>query len=112
MRVWISRETLRCPDLLARRGDQLVCMRDVFMFIFIHSVVELVGSFNIDICGLMVSLFVCVDVGPHPPPGHRRWVVTIAPAVVPTGSSRRQWREMDGVLLYLEWLATRVSDDG
>ena len=44
MRVWISRETLRCPDLLAKRGDQLVCMHDVFMFIFIHSVFELVGS--------------------------------------------------------------------
>ena len=44
MRVWIYRETLRCPDLLARHGDQLVCMRDVFMFIFIHSVVKMVDS--------------------------------------------------------------------
>ena len=70
MQVWISREALRCLDLLARCGDQLVCMHDVFMFIFIHSVVELVGSLHIDLCGLMVSLFVYVDIGPHPPHRH------------------------------------------
>ena len=64
-------------------------MRDVFMFIFIHSVVELVGIFHIDLCGLMVSLFVYADVGPRPPLGHRRWVVTIATAAVPVGSSCR-----------------------
>ena len=69
MWVWTTRETLRCPNLLARRGDQLVCIRDVFMFIFIHSVVELVGILYIDICGLMVSLFVYVDIGPRSLPG-------------------------------------------
>ena len=62
-------------------------MRDVFMFIFIHSVVELVGILHIDICGLMVSLFVCADVGPRLLPGHWRWVITIAPVVIPARSS-------------------------
>ena len=89
MWVWISKETLRCLDLLARRGDQLVCICDVFMFIFIHSVVELVGSLHIDLCGLMVSLFVYADVAPRPPPRHRRRVVTIAPVAVLAGSSHR-----------------------
>ena len=70
MWVWISKETLRCLDLLARRGDQLVCMRDFFMFIFIHSVVELVDSLYVDICGQMVSFFLYADIGPLPPPGH------------------------------------------
>ena len=32
------------PRPPARHGDQLVYMCDVFMFIFIHSVVELVDS--------------------------------------------------------------------
>ena len=66
----------------------------------------------IDVCGLMVSLFVYADIGPHPPLGNQRRVVTIAPAVVPAGSSHRKRWEMDGVLLYLEQLATGVSDDG
>ena len=64
-------------------------MCDVFMFISIHSVVELVGSLHIDICGPMVSLFVCVDVVPYSPPWHQRWVVIVAPAAVPIGSSCR-----------------------
>ena len=51
MRVWIYRETLRCPNLLVRIGYQLVCMCDVFMFIFLHSVVELVDS----------CMLICVD---------------------------------------------------
>ena len=63
-------------------------------------------------CGMMVSLFVCADIGPHPSLGHKRRVVTIAPTAVPAGSSRRIRREMDGVLPYLERLATGVSDDG
>ena len=63
-------------------------------------------------CGLMVSLFVCADIGPRPPPGHRRRVVTIAPSEVPAGSSYKRWWDMDGVLPYLEWLSTGVSDDG
>ena len=87
MQVWISRENLRCPGLLVRSGDQLVCMLDVFMFIFMHSIVELVSGFHIDICGLMLSLFVRADVGPLPPPGHQRRVVTAPPAVVSAGSS-------------------------
>ena len=70
MRVWISREILRCLDLLARLGDQLVCMLDIFMFIFVHSIVELVSDFHIDVHGLMVSLLMCADVGPIPPPRH------------------------------------------
>ena len=90
MLVWISRETLRCPDLLARCGDQLVCMRDVFMFIFMHSIVELVSDFHIDVCGLMVSFLVCADVGPRFPSGHRRRVVTVPPAAAPSRSSCRQ----------------------
>ena len=102
MRVWIFRGALRGPDLLARSGDQMVCMRDFFMFIFIHSVVELVGSLNVDICGLMVSLFVCADVGPLPPPGHRRQVVTVPLAIVPTRSYHRRQRDMDGLVPYME----------
>ena len=66
----------------------------------------------IDVCGLMVSLFVYVDIGPHPPPRNQRLVVTIAPAVVPAGSSCRRWQEMDGVFPYLEQIATGFSDDG
>ena len=68
-------------------------MLDVFMFIFVDSIVELVSDFHIDVCGLMVSLLVCVDVGPRPPLGHRRWVVTVPPAATseaaPSGSSRK-----------------------
>ena len=90
MWVWIFKETLRCPVLLARHGDQLVYMYDVFMFIFMHSIVELVSGLHIDICGLMVSLFVCADVGPCSPPGHRRLVVTVPPAAIPVGSSHRR----------------------
>ena len=60
------------PDLQSQRwGPASVCMRDVFMFIFMHSIVEMVSGFHIDICGLMVSLLVCVDVGPRPPPRHQ-----------------------------------------
>ena len=66
----------------------------------------------IDEHGIMVSLFVYTDIGPRPLPGHQRRVVSIAPAAVPTGSSHRRRWEMDGVLLYLERLATGVSDDG
>ena len=51
MRVWTTRETLRCPDLPSRCGGQLVCMHDVFMLIFIHIVVELVDS----------CMLICVD---------------------------------------------------
>ena len=59
-----------------------------------------------------MSLFVYADIGPRPPPGHRRRVVTIAPVEVPTGNPHRRQQEMDGMLLHLEWLATRISDDG
>ena len=93
MRVWISREILRCPDLLVRVGDQLVCMLDVFMFIFMHSILDLVSGFNIDICGLMVSFLVCVDVSPNLPPGHWSRVVTVPPAtasaMAPSESSQK-----------------------
>ena len=90
MWVWVSGETLRCPHLLVKRGDQLVCMLDVFMFIFMHSIVEMISYFHIDVCGLMVSLLVCADVFPRPLPGHQRRVVTIPPMAVPAGSSHRR----------------------
>ena len=64
-------------------------MLDVFMFIFLHSIVELVSDFHIDVCGLMVSLLVCADVGPHPPLGHWRQVVTIPPAAASSENPRR-----------------------
>ena len=35
------------PELLAKHGDQLVCMCDVFVFIFIHSVADLVDTYMI-----------------------------------------------------------------
>ena len=116
MRVWTSREIQRCPDLLVRLGDQLACMLDVFMFIFVHSIVELVSDFHVDVCGLMVSLIVCVDVGPYPPPGHQRWVVTMPPvaasAVAPSGNPRRRQRDMDWMVPYMEEMDTGVSDVG
>ena len=91
-------------------------MLDVFMFIFMHSIVELVSGFHIDVCGLMVSFLVCVDVGPFPPLGHQRRVVTVPPAAAsaaaPSGSSRRWQRDMDGLVPYLDELATGVSDVG
>ena len=59
----------RCPELLVRHGDHLVCMCDVFMFIFIHSVVELVDYYMYI---LMVSLFLYVDIGHRPLPGYHR----------------------------------------
>ena len=83
-------------------------MCDVFVFIFIHSVVELLNDYMYI---LMVSLFVYVDVGPHPPPGYQRQVVAIAEAAVPTGNPRRRWREVDEFLLYLEWLVDGIFDD-
>ena len=77
-----------------------------------HSIVELVSGLHIDICGLMVSLFVCADVCPCPLPGHQRQVVTVPPTAIPTGSSHRRQQDMDGLVLYMEELATGVSDDG
>ena len=86
------------------------------MFIFMHSIVDLVSDFHIDVCGLMVSLLVCSYVGPRSPPGHRRQVVTVPPAIAsaaaPSGSSRRcQW-DMDGLVPYMEEVAIGVSDVG
>ena len=79
---------------MVRLGDKLVCMLDVCMFIFVHSIVELVSDFHLDVCGLMVSLFVCADVGPRLPPGHWRRVVTAPPAeasaAAPSGNPRRR----------------------
>ena len=89
-------------------------MLDIFMFMFVHSIIELVSDFHIDVCGLMVSLLVCADVGPRLPPGHRRRVVIVPPsatsAVAPSGSSRRWQRDMDGLVPYMEEVATRVLD--
>ena len=39
MQVWTLMGTLRCLDLQAKHGDQLVYICDVFVFIFIHRVV-------------------------------------------------------------------------
>ena len=61
-------------------------MCDVFMFIFIHSVVELVDDY---MYRLMVSLFVYADVGPCLPLGYQRQVVAIVEVAVPKGNPRR-----------------------
>ena len=87
MGIWTIMGTLRCPELPAKHGDQLVCMCDVFMFIFIHIVVELVDNY---MYRLMVSLFVYVDVGPFPPLGYQRQVVAIVEVVVPKGKPHRR----------------------
>ena len=87
MWVWTIVGTLRCPELLVMDGDQLVCMCDVFVFIFIHIVVELVDDY---MYRLMVSLFVYADVGPCLPPGYQRQVVAIAEATVTTGNPYRR----------------------
>ena len=87
MWVWIIVGILRCLELLVRHGDQMVCMCDVFMFIFIHSVVELVDDY---MYRMMVSLFVYANVGPCSSPGYQRQVVSIAEAVVPTGNPCRR----------------------
>ena len=50
-------------------------MLDIFMFIFVHSIVELVSDFHIDVHGMMVPFLVCADVGPRLPPRHWRKVV-------------------------------------
>ena len=63
-----------------------------------HSIVELVSDFHIYICGLMVSLLVCADVGPRPPLGHRRRIVIVPLAAAPSGSSYRRQRDMDGLV--------------
>ena len=34
------------------------------------------------------------------------------PAAVPAGNPHKRRQEMDGLLPHLEWLATRISDDG
>ena len=77
-----------------------------------HSIVELVSDFHIDVCVLMVSLLVCADVGPRPLPRHHRRVVTTPSVTVHVGSSHRQKWDMDGLVPYMEELATRVSGDG
>ena len=91
-------------------------MLDIFMFIFVHSIVEHVSDFHIDVCGLMVSLLVCADVGPRPPAGHRRWVVTVPPTMAfvatPSGNSCRWQWDMDRLVPYLDELATGVLDVG
>ena len=86
MWVWTIVGTLRCPKIPARHGDQLVCMCDVFVFIFIHSVVEMINDY---MYRLMVSLFAYADVGPHPLPRYQRQVVAIVEVAVPTGNPRR-----------------------
>ena len=87
-------------------------MLDVFMLIFMHNIVDLVSEFHIDLCGLMVSLLVCADVGPRPPPRHRRRVVVVSPTVAPSESSHRWQQNMDGLVPYMEEVATGVSDAG
>ena len=87
----------------------MVCMCDVFMFIFIHILVELVDDY---MYRLMVSLFVYADVGPHPPPGYQRRVVAIAEVVVPTGNPRRRQQEVETTLPHLEQLAKGIFYDG
>ena len=91
-------------------------MLDVFMFIFVHSIVDLVSDFHVDVCGLMVSLIMCADFGPFPPLGHRRQVVTMPPAAAsaaaPSGNPRRRQPDMDGLVPYMEEVATGVSDVG
>ena len=109
MWVWIIMGIPRCPELLVKHGDCLVCMCDVFMFIFIHSVVEPVDDY---MYRMMVSLFVYVDVGPYPAPRYQSQVVFIAPTVVPAGNPRRRRREVDDFLPYLKCLADGISDDG
>ena len=62
---------------------------------------------------MMVSFFACAEFGPHPPPRHQRWVVTVPPvvasAVAPSGNSRRWQGDMDGLVLYMEEVAIGVS---
>ena len=81
-----------------------------------HSIVELVGDFHVDVCGLMVSLVVCTDVGPFPPPRHWRQVVTVPPVaasvVAPFGNPHRRQRVMDWMVPYMEEVATEDSDVG
>ena len=101
--------TLRCPNLQARHGDQLVCMCDVFMFIFIHIVDELVDDY---MYRLMVSLFVYADVGPRSSLGYQRRVVTIAEVAVPEGNPRRRRWKAENILPHLEQLAEGITDDG
>ena len=64
----------------------------------------------------MVSLVVCADVGPCPPPGNWRRVVTVPPAtasvVAPSGNPHRRQQDMDGLMPYMEEVATGVSDVG
>ena len=62
-------------------------MCDVFMFIFIHSLVELVDDY---MYRLMVSLFMYANVGAHPSLGYQRRVVAIAKVAVPVGNPRRR----------------------
>ena len=61
---------------------------------------------------MIVSLFVYVDIGPHPPPGYQRRVVAIAPMVVPVGNPHRRQREVDEFLPHLERFIDGISDDG
>ena len=112
MRVWNIMGTLRCPDLQAMHGDQLVCMCDVFVFIFIHRVVYLVDSLCVNMHILMVSLFACTNIGPRPPLGYQRWVVTIAEPEVPVGNPHRWRHQLDTIMPHLEHLAEGISDVG
>ena len=74
-------------------------MCDVFVFIFIHSVVQLVDDY---MYRLMVSFFVYADVGPCPPPRYQRWVVVIAEVMVLVRNPHRQRREAETILPHLE----------
>ena len=60
----------------------------------------------------MASLFAYADVGPFPPLGYQRWVVSIAEAAVPAGNLRRRRREAEAILPHLEWLTEGIYDDG
>ena len=84
-------------------------MCDVFVFIFIHSVVELVDDYMYI---LMVSLFVYAYLGPYMPPRYQSWVVAIAEVAVPAGNPHRRRREVETILSHLEQLAKGIFDDG
>ena len=84
-------------------------MSDVFVFIFIHNVVELIDDYTYR---LMVSLFVYADISPRPPSDYQRRVVAIVEVVVLAGNPRRQRWKLDTIMPHLERLAEGISDDG
>ena len=66
MQIWTTLGMRGCPILQDRRGGQMVCTHDIFMFFY--SYIEFLACwYLLDIPGMIISLCTCANIRPHPP---------------------------------------------